>query len=178
MERSEKPDHRRIQRVVAEEHAAECPDRCEHEERNDEPLFLRVQARRDEVSNLIHDKRRGKHDTSDERDIEVEGEVFARPDENELTAWRQHSQGRLEDRVGDAIDEQKGDEHAGGDRETGANDALPEFVELLQKAHFVFAKIILRFLRRQLKVSFGHDDPIVDTHWPFAREQTALLPTA
>src|SRR6266545_3619141 len=171
MEASEKSDHRRIQRVVAEERAAECPDRSQHHERNDEPLLRRVQARRDEAPDLIQDKGRGEHDTADERDIEIEGEVFARPDENELTAWRQHSQGWFEDKVGDAIDEEKGDQHAGGDRETGANHALPEFVEMLQKAHFTFAKVILSFLRRELKVSFGHNDAIVDAHRAFAREQ-------
>ncbi len=42
---------------------------------------------------------------------------------------------------------------------------------MLQKAHFTFAKVILSFLRRELKVSFGHNDAIVDAHRAFAREQ-------
>jgi hypothetical protein len=57
---------------------------------------------------------------------------------NELDAGWEHAAGGREDEIEDRSDEPERGGDADDDGDTGADDAFPELVEMLQKRHLAF----------------------------------------
>ena len=118
-------------------------------------FFSRVEARRDKPPDLIHDEWRRQYDAADECDIQIEGEPFTRPREDQrVTGW-QRRECRSEDEVADPFDEE-GDQHARADREARTDDACPQLVKMLEESHPAFAAVTIGLFRQQLEIGFGH----------------------
>jgi hypothetical protein len=98
-------------------------------------LFVRIQTRRDEHPDLVHDDRRGQHHSGDERDRDVEVEGFARLRVDERRTRRQRGPRRRHQKIEDLVDEEETDEHANGDGDARPYDATPKLIEMLQERH-------------------------------------------
>ena len=70
---------------------------------------------------------------------------------------RQLLVGRLQDELGDAIDEEERDEHARGDCQARADDAFPQFVQMLEKSHSAVARVIIPIAGHGLAEDIAHD---------------------
>src|SRR6266496_3890015 len=155
MECPEERDRRRKQEIVGEERSPDTTNRCEDDEGHDELFLPRVEARRDELPDLIHDEWRREHDAADESDIQIEREPFTRLREDQRVARRQRRESWSEDEVAEPVIEEEGDQHASGDRDTRTDDTCPELVKMLQESHPAIAMII-GVLRQRLRIGFGH----------------------
>ena len=109
--------------------------RREQHERNRELLLVRVQPRRDEQPDLIHDERRRHDQADDEGELQVQRERFARLREDELAARRQRLHRRRHEERVDLRDERERDENADADRQRRVDDAFPELVEMIEERH-------------------------------------------
>ena len=70
--------------VIGEGRPAEEEDRGEEDERADVLLFLLVEARGDELPDLVEDERRDGEEGGHERDLDVEHEGLGQPEEGQL----------------------------------------------------------------------------------------------
>lgn len=106
----------------------------------------------------------------------VEREGFARPGRDEVGAGRQDPQRGRENEIRNAVHEEERDEHSHAERETGTNEPLPQFVEMLEEPHSPFIAVIGR-IRGEPILRLGHSAEFYAPNPPAAPESDGHRPT-
>ncbi len=144
LEAAEERHHARKQHEMAEGRAGDRADHRQQHERHDQPPLVDIEPRRDELPHLPRHERRGQHDAAHQRQVDVEGEPFARPGVNQVVrARRQRREHRRQHDLAEPVRQHERHDHAGANGDAGADQPGAELLQMLQEAHPSFARLLL-----------------------------------
>ena len=96
------------------------------------------------------------HNAADQGEVEIERKKLAGPYEHEGRAGRQHADRWRFHKIGESIHKEERDPRADGNGEARSDDALPEFLQVVQKPHRAFMTIIVPLFGWEWARGFGH----------------------
>ena len=131
---------------VAEAHPADEEKRRGDHERGYEFLFLREEARRDELPDLVEHNGAGDEDARVERYLDVGEKGLGEPRVDHVAAGRQYADQRLCDNPEDLLLEGKTPEKRNADGDQDADEPLSQLLQVGGEGHlvFVFGSVIIK----------------------------------